>query len=83
MTNAGAHVEIVDQDISDDTEPPVPTVRRRLKGVLSDDSITEHLTNGALRLDGNVVRLGRASPDRDTPRDHVKWASTPCIVITA
>ena len=34
---------------------PVPSVRSRLAGVLSDERVAEHLRNLALRLDGEVV----------------------------
>ena len=41
--------------MSDEQHQPVPTVRSRLAGVLSDDRVTEHLGNATLRLDGQIV----------------------------
>ena len=41
--------------MTDDEERSVPAVRSRLAGVLSDERVAEHLSNGAFRLDGRVV----------------------------
>jgi len=41
--------------MSDETEQPVPTVRSRLAGALSDQRVAVHMANGALQLGGEVV----------------------------
>jgi len=41
--------------MSDEQHQPVPTVRSRLAGVLSEDRVSEHLGDATLRLDGQIV----------------------------